>query len=57
MGPIKIKIMNKKDKFVINYLQKKLEESEKMWDEGVPRAQIVGFLQGSIKGLIQGFEG
>jgi len=46
--------MNKKEKqFIINYLQKKLDESEKMWDEKVSRAQIVGFLQGSIGGLIQ----
>ena len=38
--------MNKKEKqFIINYLQKKLDESEKMWVEGVSRPQIVGFLQ------------
>jgi hypothetical protein len=49
--------MNKKEKlFIINYLQKKLDESEKMWVEGVSRPQIVGFLQGSIGGLIQSLE-
>jgi hypothetical protein len=29
-----------------------LNESEKMWDEKIPPAQIVGFLQGTIKGVI-----
>ena len=29
-----------------------LNESEKMWDEKIPHAQIVGFLQGTIKGVI-----
>ncbi len=57
MGSVKIKVMNKKEKqFIINYLQKKLDESEKMWNEKVSRAQIVGFLQGSIGGLIQSLE-
>lgn len=45
--------MNKKEKqFIINYLQKNLDESEKMWKEELPRAQIVGFLQGTLKSLI-----
>tara|TARA_Y100000389_G_scaffold3359_1_gene3272 strand:+ start:847 stop:999 length:153 start_codon:yes stop_codon:yes gene_type:complete len=45
--------MDKKmEKYLINYLQKNLDESEKMWDEKTPRAQIVGFLQGTIKSLI-----
>ena len=45
--------MNKKEKlFIINYLQKNLDESEKMWNEELPRAQIVGFLQGTLKALI-----
>jgi hypothetical protein len=45
--------MNKKEKlFIINYLQKNLDESEKMWNEELPRAQIVGFLQGTLKSLI-----
>jgi len=49
--------MNKKEKqFIINYLQKKLDESEKMWNEKVSRPQIIGFLQGSIGGLIQSLE-
>ena len=49
--------MNKKEKqFIINYLQKNLDESEKMWDEGKPHAQIVGYLQGTIKTLINSLE-
>jgi len=45
--------MNKKEKqFIINYLQKNLDESVQMWDEEKPRAQIVGFLQGTLKSLI-----
>ena len=57
MGQFKIKVMNKKEKqFIINYLQKNLDESEKMWDEKTPRAQIVGFLQGTIKSLINSLE-
>ena len=45
--------MNKKEKqFIINYLQKNLDESGKMWNEELPRAQIVGFLQGTLKSLI-----
>ena len=49
--------MDKKmEKFIINYLQKNLDESEKMWGEDKPRAQIVGFLQGTIKSLIHSLE-
>jgi hypothetical protein len=49
--------MNRQEKqFIINYLQKKLDESEKMWDEKVSRPQIIGFLQGSIGSLIQSLE-
>ena len=49
--------MNKKEKlFIINYLQKNLDESEKMWNEELPRAQIVGYLQGTIKALINSLE-
>ena len=49
--------MDKKmEKFIINYLQKNLAESEKMWDDKTPRAQIVGFLQGTIKSLIHSLE-
>lgn len=57
MGQFKIKVMNKKEKqFIINYLQKNLDESEKMWGEDKPRALIVGFLQGTIKSLINSLE-
>lgn len=57
MEQFKIKVMNKKEKqFIINYLQKNLDESEKMWGEDKPRAQIVGFLQGTIKSLIHSLE-
>ena len=49
--------MNKKEKlFIINYLQKNLDESEKMWEDGTERAQIVGYLQGCIKSLINTLE-
>jgi hypothetical protein len=49
--------MNQKEKqFIINYLQKNLDESEKMWNEELPRAQIIGFLQGTIKSLINSLE-
>ena len=49
--------MDKKmEKFIINYLQKNLDESEKMWNEELPRAQIIGFLQGTIKSLINSLE-
>ena len=45
--------MNQKEKqFIINYLQKNLDESEKMWNKELPRAQIIGFLQGTLKSLI-----
>jgi hypothetical protein len=49
--------MNKKEKlFIINYLQKNLDESEKMWNDETSRAQIVGYLQGTIKALINSLE-
>jgi hypothetical protein len=45
--------MNKKEKqFIINYLQKNLDESVQMWDDKKPHAQIVGYLQGTLKSLI-----
>lgn len=57
MGSIKIKVMDKKmEKFIINYLQKNLDESEKMWDEKEPHAKIIGYLQGSIKSIINSLE-
>jgi|TARA_B110000908_G_C9884239_1_gene283931 hypothetical protein len=49
--------MDKKMKlFIIKYLQTDLDESEKMWNEGNPPAQIVGYLQGTIKALINSLE-
>ena len=49
--------MDKKmEKFIINYLKKNLDESEKMWDEKEPHAKIIGYLQGTIKSLIQSLE-
>jgi hypothetical protein len=49
--------MDKKmEKFIIKYLQRDLDESEKMWVEGKSHAQIVGYLQGTIKSLINSLE-
>ena len=49
--------MDKKmEKFIINYLQRNLDESEEMWNGDIPRAQIVGYLQGCIKSLINTLE-
>lgn len=49
--------MNKQaEKFIINYLKKNLDESEKMWDGGISKAQIVGYLQGTLKSLIYTLE-
>ena len=49
--------MDKKiEKLIINYLQKNLDESEKMWNDETSRAQIVGYLQGTIKALINSLE-
>ena len=49
--------MDKKmEKFIIKYLQKNLDESEKMWEEKESNAKIIGFLQGTIKSLIQSLE-
>jgi len=45
--------MNKKEEqFVIDYLQKNLDESEKMWNEKTPHPQIIGYLQGTIKSIL-----
>jgi hypothetical protein len=41
-----------KQQIIKESLENFLKESEKMWDEKVPHAQIVGFLQGTIKGTI-----
>ena len=49
--------MDKKMKlFIIKYLQRDLDKSEEMWDEGKPHAQIVGYLQGTIKTIINSLE-
>jgi hypothetical protein len=45
--------MNKTEKTALaNSLQTFLDESEKMWEEGKPHAQIVGYLQGTVKTVI-----
>jgi predicted membrane protein len=47
------KDMNKKEKeALVNSLQVFLDESERMWKEGKPHAQIVGYLQGTVKTVI-----
>jgi hypothetical protein len=35
-----------------NSLKLQLDETEKMWNEKVPHAQIIGYLQGTIKGVL-----
>lgn len=45
--------MNKKEQNEFaKSLQTFLDESEKMWKDGKPHAQIVGFLQGTVKTAI-----
>ncbi len=45
--------MTKKEKQILKEsLENFLKESEKMWNEKISHAQIVGFLQGTIKGTI-----
>ena len=45
--------MNRKEKeALVDSLQVFLDESEKMWKDGIPHAQIVGFLQGTVKTAI-----
>ena len=49
--------MNKTEKTALaNSLQVFLDESEQMWKEGKPHAQIVGFLQGTVKNIISHLE-
>ena len=49
--------MNKTEKTVLaNSLQVFLDESEKMWKEGKPHAQIIGYLQGTVKTIISVLE-
>jgi hypothetical protein len=37
---------------LINALQKQLNTTEEMWNNKESHAQIVGYLQGTIKGII-----
>jgi hypothetical protein len=37
-------------------LEEQLAETNKMWDKKVSHAQIVGYLQGTIKGVISHLE-
>lgn len=49
--------MNKKEqKSLADSLQIFLDESEQMWKDGAPHAQIVGFLQGTVKTIINHLE-
>jgi len=49
--------MNKTEKTALaNSLQVFLDESEKMWKEGKPHAQIIGYLQGTVKTTISVLE-
>lgn len=41
---------------VIEALQNQLDESEKMWNDKVSHAQIIGYLQGTVKGIINHLE-
>jgi hypothetical protein len=41
---------------VIDALVKNLNESEKMWEEKEPHATIIGYLQGTIKGVVNVLE-
>ena len=47
---------NREKTALANSLQMFLDESEKMWMQGVPPAQIVGFLQGTVKSVIRDLE-
>ena len=45
--------MSNKEKIALaNSLQVFLNESEKMWEEDKPHAQIIGYLQGTVKTAI-----
>jgi len=45
--------MNKKEqKLLVEELRGFLDKSEEMWKDGKPHAQIVGFLQGTIKMVV-----
>ena len=56
-GNKEIRVMNNIEKISLaNSLQIFLDESEQMWKEGKPHAQIVGFLQGTVKNIISHLE-
>ena len=45
--------MNNIEKIALaNSLQMFLDESQRMWIEGKPHAQIIGYLQGTVKTAI-----
>jgi len=49
--------MNKNESTALaKSLQVFLDESEKMWKEGKPHAQIIGYLQGTVKTIISVLE-
>jgi hypothetical protein len=41
---------------VIEALRKQLNTTEEMWNNKEPHAQIVGYLQGTVKGVISHLE-
>jgi hypothetical protein len=43
----------KNNQILIDALEKQLENSEQMWNEGHSHAYIVGYLQGVIKATIE----
>ena len=49
--------LKEKIEIYINALQRVLDESDKKWkDDQVSDASLIGFLQGSIKGVITNFK-
>ena len=49
--------MNKYEiEVVIEALRKQLTETEQMWNDKTSHAQIVGYLEGTIKGIISHLE-
>ena len=42
----------KEEQATIDYLKVHLAESERMWKERLPRAQIVGYLQATLESVI-----
>ena len=50
--------MNKTEiEILIKALKTNLASSDQQWDNKEPHAQIVGYLQGTIKGVISHLEG